>query len=165
LTLDPAARLAVKESGLWGITSALKHFATTIGRTVYIPPDWDASSVRNVLPHEILGHVKQFRWCGLGIHPTLGIFPGMALVYVWGIIFPLWLAWGRYRCELHADSASWSWHLAKRLWTPNDVLTRAEGFATTVSSKAYAWAWPRKWALWGFTRRARQVIRKAALVG
>jgi hypothetical protein len=163
--LDPTARLAVKQSRLWGITSALKRFATTIGRTVYIPEGWTVDQARGVLPHEVLGHVRQFRWAGLGAHPTAGIFPGMFLVYVWGLVFPVLLAWGRYRCELHADAASWAYHLRKRLWTPNDVLARAERFAETVSSSAYAWAWPRRWAVWGFLRRARKVIRKEALAG
>jgi hypothetical protein len=160
-TLDSSARLALKKSRLWGVTSALEHFATTIGRTVYIPADWSADQVRSVLPHEVLGHVKQFRYAGLGIHPTAGI-PAMGLIYLWGLIFPLWIAWGRYRCELHADAASWAYHLRKRLWSPQDVLTRAESFAMTVSGRAYAWAWPRRWALWGFLRRARKVIRREA---
>ena len=157
---DPAARLAVKRSKLW--IGALKDNATTIGRTVYIPEDWSIGSVVDVIPHEVAGHVRQFRWCGLGIHPTAGIFPGMALIYGWGLLVPILLAWGRYRCELHAESQSWRYHLTKGLWTGHEVRLRARKFARRVASWAYFKAWPESWALWGFKRRAERIIRKVS---
>lgn len=159
-SLDPAARLAVKRSKIWNVGS-LRHFATTIGRTIYIPEAWTAAMVKEVLPHEVLGHVVQFRRASLGIHPSLGIFPGMFLVYIWGVVFPLFLAWGRYRCELHADTQSWRYHLDQGIWGPSQVRERAVQFAKVVASWAYIKPWPRRWVLWGFKRRAEQVIRGA----
>jgi hypothetical protein len=156
-TFDPSARLAVKRSKLW--VGGLKTNATTLGRTVYIARHWTSDQVRRVIPHEVLGHVKQFRYCGLGIHPTLG-FPGMALIYVWGVIFFIFLAWGRYRCELHADTVSWRYHLKQRTWGPVQVRHRARQFAKTVSSWSYLKAWPKFWVIWGFKRRAEKVIKE-----
>lgn len=163
-TFDRSARLALKTSRVWNI-GALRTFATTIGRTVYIPADWSSGQVMRVLPHEVDGHVKQFRYAGLCIHPNLGIFPGMFLVYVWGVLFPVLFAWGRYRCELHADTKSWQFHLRAKLWTPVEVKSRAEYFGKLVAGKPYIWAMPRRWVLWGFGRRANKVIREAASEG
>jgi len=159
-TFDETARLRVKKSVLWSATRAIKTFATTIGRVIYIPVDWSASSVRSVIPHEVAGHIRQFRWAGFGIHPNLGIFPGMFLVYVWGTLLPVFLAWGRYRCELHADAQSWKYHLERGLWDSTDVRRRAERFADVVSGFAYIWAWPKAWCLAGFKKRAEQVIQE-----
>jgi len=157
-TMDPAAKLRLKTSKLWGVTSALKTFAITIGSTVYIPAEWSASQVEGVLPHEILGHMKQFRWCGLWIHPDLGL-PLMAVLYLL-VFLPVYLAWGRYRLELHAETKSWCYHLENRRWLPDDVRSKAERSATNVSGAAYVWAVPRPWALWGFRRRAEKVIAR-----
>jgi hypothetical protein len=155
---DPAVKLAVKKSGFW--IGALKANATTLGRTVYIPADWTIGQVVRVIPHEVRGHVKQFRYCGLGIHPNLGFFPGMLLLYVWGVVFPLFLAWGRYRLELHAESHSWRYHLAQGSIGPQEVRYRAQRFAKVVASWTYVKAWPESWAVWGFKRRAERVIRE-----
>lgn len=154
---DKAARLKVKKSKLW--VGTLKTNATTLGRTVYIAEHWSEGSVRRVIPHEVLGHVKQFRYCGLGIHPSLG-FLGMLLLYVWGGLFPIGLAWIRYRLELHADTQSWEYHLGAKILTPTQILSRARYFADRVASSAYIWPVWRSWAQWGFNRRANKVIRK-----
>lgn len=139
----------------------MREFATTLGSRIYIPETWTYQQVAAVIPHEAAGHVRQFRWCGLGIHPDVGFFPGMFLIYVWGVIFPVFLAWGRYRMELHADTQSWRYGLKKGIATPFDIRRRAEWFGGVVASSAYAWAVPRRWALWGFRRRAEAVIREA----
>jgi len=158
-SFDPSARLAVKRSWLW--VGGLKTNATTLGRTVYIPEDWSVGAVVRVIPHEVRGHVKQFRYCGLGIHPTLGIFPGMLLLYVWGLLFPILFAWGRYRLELHAETWSWRYHLQQGAYNAEEVRKRAERFAKIVASWAYVKAWPERWAVWGFKRRAEKVIRQS----
>lgn len=157
---DKSTRLRLKRSWIWNV-GALKIFATTVGRTVYIPDDWSFESVMRVIPHEVSGHVKQFRYCGLGIHPSLGIFPGMFFLYLWGVIFPVFLAWGRYRCELHAESKAWKYHLTRGNMVEKEVQIRAVGFGRTVSGPAYGYSFPRFWVVWGFKRRADKVILKA----
>ena len=159
-SFDKSAQLRLKKSVIWNV-GALRTFATTIGRTMYIPADWTAETVQRVIPHEVLGHVKQFRWFGLGIHPTLGIFPGMALFY--GLLFfPIFLAWFRYRFELHADTKSWEYHLKLPIngWGVATVRARAEHFAKKVGGKEYLFSVPKQWAVWGFKRRAEKVIKK-----
>lgn len=158
-TFDRDAKLSLKKSFVWKI-GALKTFATTVGATVYIPADWTSEQARWVIPHECLGHMKQFRWCGLGIHPNLGIFPGMFLLYIFPAGLPIGLAWLRYRLEMHADSKSWEYMLKEGWRTPAEVRERAVDFAKTVASWNYVKAWPEKWAIWGFKRRAEKVIRE-----
>jgi len=160
-SFDRDARLKRKRSWLWNI-GALKHAAITFGNWIFIPDNYTVGSARNVIPHETLGHVRQYRWCGFGIHPWLGLFPGMFLAYIWGLIFPIFLAWGRYRCELHAESKSWEWHLINGVWTPEQVREKAVRFAGLVAGAAYGFAVPKPWAVWGFKRRAEKVIRKVA---
>jgi hypothetical protein len=158
-SMDKSTRLALKQGGFWKISKALTTFATTIGRTVYIPADWTFDRVQRVLPHEVLGHVKQFRYCGLGIHPTLGIFPGMFFIYVL-LFFPIWLAWGRYRMELHAETQAWKYRLehddrpGALVW----IKLRSEAFPKKVGGKEYFYSVPKCWAVWGFKRRAKKVI-------
>lgn len=151
-TFDRSVRLAIAPT--W-----LGTMAKTLGCKVYIPADWTVRSVRRIIPHEVQGHVKQFRYCGFGIHPNLG-FLGMILIYLWGVILPICLAWGRYRCELHAENASWRYHLENRIWSAADVQEAAVSFAADVSGKSYLYAWPPSWTLWGFKRRARKTIRQ-----
>ncbi len=160
-SFDPAARLSLKTGWVWKF-GALRTFATTIGRTMYIPANWTPDAVQRVIPHEVLGHVKQFRYAGLGIHPTLGIFPGMFFFYAL-MFFPIFLAWGRYRLELHADTKSWQYHLNMPVnnWSPAIVRARAERFAKLVGGKEYLYSVPRPWAVWGFKRRAEKVIKEA----
>jgi hypothetical protein len=157
-TFDKSAKLALKQGGVWKLSSAMTTYATTIGRTVYIPADWTREKVIDVLPHECLGHIKQFRYCGLGIHPTLGIFPGMFFIYVWGIIFPIFLAWGRYRMELHAETKAWEYKLENNLLGPVALRIRAVRFAKAVGGKPYVYSVPKRWATWGFKKRAEKVI-------
>jgi hypothetical protein len=161
-TFDRSTKLKLKQSKCWGITPALKTFATTIGHVVYIPAEWSTEAVRRVIPHEVAGHVKQFRYAGLGIHPSVGVFPGMFIAYLL-VFFPVLLAWGRYRLELHADTKSWEYHLRQKVCGPSEIRARADHFASTISGPAYAWCWPKPWALWGFRRRAEKVITKISL--
>jgi hypothetical protein len=155
---DASAKLRPKRSSLWNI-GFLKRAATTLGSTVYIPDDWTPMKVAVVIPHEVAGHVKQFRYAGLGIHPNLGIFPGMFIVYLF-LIFPVFLSWGRYRMELHADSKSWYHHLRGEYRTPEGIRSRAKRFANFVSGPQYLYSLPRFWVRWGFERRAEKVIQQ-----
>lgn len=151
-TFESSVRLKLSPS--W-----MGSMAKTFGHLVFIPADWTVSSAHNVIPHEVLGHVRQYRYCGFGIHPCLG-FPLMFLLYIWGVIFPIYLAWGRYRLELHAETASWRYHLEARSQSAEDVLRDAERFASNVSGRPYLYAWPRSLTEWGFRRRAKKVIKK-----
>ena len=159
-SMHSRARLRLKQSKIWSINETQQTYATTIGATVYIPAEWTLEQVLWSLPHEVLGHVRQFHWAGLCIHPGAGI-PLMVLIY--GIfMFPVFLAWGRYRCELHAEATAWAYHLRQGAVSLAYVRLSAVSFAKAVSSSAYAWAvWPR-WARWGFKRRAEAVIRRHA---
>lgn len=144
---DPAVRLRVKRSRVWRLFNS--GMAITIGSTVFIPPDWTSAAVRRVLPHEVGGHVRQYRFCGLGIHPAVGI-PIFLLLYA--------LPWVRYRLELHAETREWVVGLAEGYLTPEDVLRGADAFAAKVGGRPYLWAvWP-SWARRGSRRRARRVI-------
>jgi hypothetical protein len=158
-TLDPAARLARKKSRVWNIGS-LKTFATTIGRIVYIPDDWSYDEAKRSLPHEVLGHVKQYRWAGFFIHPTIGIPLGLFLYAV--VFFPIFFAWVRYRMELHADVQAWTFKLKHKLVTPVQVKARAVRHAERVSGKQYVYSMPKFWVRWGFVRKAQQVTSNAA---
>jgi hypothetical protein len=133
-------------------------FAQTIGPLVGIPDDWTIEAVRSVIPHEVGGHVRQFRWFGLWIHPWAGL-PLMALVY--GLLFfPVFLAYFRYRLELHADSVKWRTRLAEGQSSPSDVMHRAQRFADTVASWTYLKPWPAGLVKRGFVRAAKRVIEE-----
>jgi hypothetical protein len=131
-------------------------FAQTVGPLVGIPDEWDYDKVCRLIPHEVAGHIRQFRWFGLWIHPWVGVIP-MGIVY--GLIFfPVGLAYFRYRLELHADIQRWKVVLRSGDWTPETVLARARRFAETVSGKVYLWAWFKPLVMRGFEKAARRVI-------
>ena len=160
-TLDPAVSLHAKSSIVWRVLSVvIRDFdkaATTIGPRVYFADEHPYDYVKSVIPHEVLGHVRQFRWCGLGSRWAGCLI--FALLYV-VLFLPLYLAWPRYRLELHADTASWRYHLEQELWSYEDVRARAKYFGAAVASQKYLYALPRFWVLWGFRRRAETVIRQ-----
>lgn len=156
-TFDKAATLVPKQSRVWGFTEALLTYATTIGRKVYIPYEWTKDQAASVISHEVLGHVKQFRFCAFGRNPTFGILP-MAVIYFF-VFFPVLLAWGRYRLELHAFTVDSIYKLEQGMKTPKQILEHADRFANNISGKPYVYAIPRKWAKWGFRRRARKIIQ------
>lgn len=153
-TLDPAACCALKKSRIWNI-GALKTFATTIGRTVYIPANWTFDQAESCMPHEVLGHVKQFRWAGFFIHPTVGIPLGLILYLL--CFFPIYGAWVRYRAELHAEVQAWKFKLKYKLITRIQIKARAVRFAGMVGGKQYVYALPKFWVLWGFIRKVKKV--------
>jgi hypothetical protein len=157
-TFDPAVRLKLKDSKVWYALPSLKIAATAIGRTVYIPEFWTKNQVEQVLPHEVLGHVKQFRACAFGKNPVFGI-PLMAIIYLL-VFFPVLLAWGRYRLELHAFSAEAAFKLRSGVFRSKQALERADDLACQVSGQFYVFAIPRFWARWGFKRRALRIIKQ-----
>ncbi len=134
------------------------RFAQTLGPLVGIPDDWTVEQVKGLLPHECGGHIRQFRWFGLGIHPWVGL-PGMALVY--GLLFfPIGLAYFRYRLELHADAVKWRTLLKERKASPSDIMGRAQRFAATVAGWTYLKPWPAALVKRGFVRKAKRIIEE-----
>jgi hypothetical protein len=74
-----------------GMRAYLDCYQTTIGRTVYVTPDWDERDELEryvTLRHEAV-HLRQFRRFGLPLMSFLYLIP----------IFPIGLAWGRARLE------------------------------------------------------------------
>lgn len=112
----------------------MTRYVTTIGKTIYVPSDWDerTDAARYVvLRHEAV-HLRQFRrW---------GLVP-MALVYLVPI-FPIGLAWGRARLEWEA--------YAETLRATAEVYGTAAARDPTLhahivrqfTSGAYGWMWP-----------------------
>lgn len=164
-TLDPSAVILVKDSSplmrALAIVVALFNktfmatYATTICNRVYVPRAWLGRDLRRLLVHEVRGHVRQCRACGLGIHPWVG-FPIYAVLYLL-VFFPVLLAWPRYRLELAADAAAWEWSLNAGD-APADVRARADSFAETVAGWGYLSPWFRPLVLRGFRLRADRVV-------
>lgn len=141
----------------------MDRFATTVGPAVLIPDEWSVDSAKDVIPHEVGGHVRQFRWCGLWIHPWAGVLI-MGLLY--GLLFfPIMLAWFRYRLELHADSVKWREMLKNGRATPAEIMQRAQQFSDTVASWAYLKPWPAALVKRGFVRKAKRVIEEHHATG
>lgn len=112
----------------------LSHYATTIGRTIYLPDNWAARSEASrwiTLRHEAV-HVAQFRRYTL---------VGASLLYLLPIL-PLGLAWGRARLEWEAYAETF------RATAEIQGLTAARAPALRAhvvkqfTTGAYGWMWP-----------------------
>lgn len=170
-TFDPSAKVLIKDDSpfmkflsvlVWVFNREfMTRFATTIGNRVYIPRSWLGRDLRRLLVHEVGGHVRQCRACGLGIHPWVG-FPIYMLLYML-VFFPLGLAWPRYRFELGADAVAWRWSLDNGE-SPDSVRERAKAFARTVGGWDYLRPWPSSWVMSGFMKRVELEISKPTLV-
>ena len=112
----------------------LGSYQTTIGRTVYVTPDWDqrpAAERYATMRHERV-HLRQFRRYGR---------VGMALLYLL-VPLPLGLAWFRARFE-------WEGY-AETIRATAEIHGRAHvedpGFRARIvaqfTSGAYGWMWP-----------------------
>jgi hypothetical protein len=129
-------------------------FVQTIGPLIFIPKEFTFYQAKSVCTHEVAGHVFQFWACGLFL-PFIGPWLGIVLMLVlYGLLLPIGFNWFRYRLELHADMQKWKWLLE----IGHEVMPRAERFAKTVASWAYGKSIPERWALWGFRRKAKQLI-------
>lgn len=170
-TLDPSAVVLIKDDSPFMKflnffvrtfnKTFMTTYATTICNRVYIPRSWLGRDLRRLLVHEVGGHVRQCRACGLGIHPWVG-FPIYMLLYML-VFFPLGLAWPRYRFELGADAKAWRWSLDNGE-SPDSVRERAKAFARTVGSWDYLRPWPSTWVYNGFMKRVEKEISKPILV-
>lgn len=112
----------------------LAQYQTTIGRTVYVTPDWDDRDPLEryvTLRHEAV-HLRQFRrW-------TL---PGMALLYLL-IPLPMGLAWFRawFEREAYAETI----RAAAEVWgseTPRRPEFR-DRILRQFTGPSYGWMWP-----------------------
>lgn len=114
--------------------SYLSSYQTTIGRTVYVTPDWDdlpAAQRYVTMRHERI-HLLQFRRYTL---------VGMALLYLL-VPLPLGLAWFRARFEWEAYVEGM--RAAAEVFGRAHVESRAyrERVVAQFTSGAYGWMWP-----------------------
>jgi hypothetical protein len=171
--IEPSVRLVPKEGALWravgrlasaatlggiSLRTFLEDYATAIGPLQGYPRGWSVERVESTLVHEAR-HTRQARWCGLGIHPWLGL-PLFGLLYL-ALPLPAGLAVLRFLFELDADRAAWRHALASGA-PPEQIRARAAEFAGRVCSGHYGWPIPRSLGVAWFARSAEGVIRQTA---
>ena len=117
-----------------GMRSYLDSFQTTIGRTVYVTPDWDDWDPDHryvTLCHEAV-HLRQFRRYTL---------PGMAVLYIL-LPLPMGLAW--FRAHFEKEAYAESIRAAAEVWGPD--YPRSDGFRRHIIDQfvgpSYGWMWP-----------------------
>lgn len=168
-SIDPAARLCVKEESWIMIVASWALFLITFGKfkretfmqgfgTTLGPWEYYSRTMttlaRRFIAHESY-HVRQFRKLGLWIHPIAGI-PANILVY--GLLpLPVFLAYGRYKIEMNAERFALKYMLEDGA-TPQQVIDRAVRFAEMITSYRYLWCWPRSWAVKDAKKMALKVI-------
>lgn len=129
-----AAATALRVVTLGGQDRYLSDYVTTLGRTIYVPDDWDEQPPGRrweVLRHEAV-HVRQFeRWGWLVMILVYGILP-----------LPLGLAYGRARLEweayaetLRAVAELEGLEAAKSPALHDEIVRRFTG-------PDYGWMWP-----------------------
>jgi hypothetical protein len=174
--IEPSVRVQTKDGWHWralawlaalatagGISrrTFLEDYATTLGPLHGYPAGWSAERVEATLVHEAR-HTRQARWCGLGLHPWLGM-PVFAALYL-ALPFPVGLGLGRLLFELDADRAAWRHALAAGA-PPDQVRARARAFAGRVCSGHYGWPVPRRLGTALFVRAAERAIAAHARGG
>ncbi len=114
--------------------SYLDSFQTTIGRTVYVTPDWDDWEPDRryiTLRHEAI-HLRQFRTYTL---------PGMTLLYVL-LPLPMGVAW--FRAYFEKEAYAESIRAAAEVYGP-DYPRRTEYRRYVIDQfmgPSYGWMWP-----------------------
>jgi hypothetical protein len=122
-----------------GMRGYLHDYQTTIGRTIYLTPDWDARDPRErycTLRHEAV-HLRQFRRYTL---------PGMAALY---LLFPLPLGLAWFRARFEREAYEESIRAAAEVFGP-DAPAGAAYRAHVIDQfvgPAYGWMWPFRRAL------------------
>ena len=167
--IEPSVRLQSKDGRLWRALASLaaaatlggisrrvflEHYATALGPLHGYPAAWSAERVESLLVHEAR-HTRQARWCGLGLHPWLGL-PLFALLYL-AIPLPMGLGLGRVLFELDADRAAWR-HALRRGAPPDAIRARAREVAARVCSGHYGWPLPRRAGVALFAAAAERAI-------
>jgi len=167
--IEPSVRVQTKDGAHWralawlatiatlgGISrrTFLEDYATTLGPLHGYPAGWSVERVEATLVHEAR-HTRQARWCGLGLHPWLGM-PVFAALYL-ALPLPVGLGFARLLFEIDADRAAWRHALAAG--APADaVRARAAEFAGRVCSGHYGWPVPRRLGVALFRRAAERTI-------
>jgi hypothetical protein len=118
--------------GVIGQNVYVERYVTTLGRTIYLTPDWERRTVEDryaTLRHERV-HLEQFRRWG---------FLPMAIAYLL-LPLPFGLAWCRMRLERAAYEESVRvWHeLGGRAATDR----MRDHVIRQFTSVAYGWMWP-----------------------
>lgn len=167
--IEPSVRLQTKDGLHWralawlaaavtfgGIPrrTFLQDYATTLGPLHGYPATWSSERVEATLVHEAR-HTRQARWCGLGLHPWLGL-PLFAALYL-ALPLPVGLGLARLLFELDADRASWR-HALVGGAAAEQVRARAREFAGRVCSGHYGWPVPRALGETLFLRAAEREI-------
>lgn len=134
---DPLSRaidVALRVVTFGAQRSFLTSYVTTLGRTIYVPDEWDGRAADDryvTLRHEAV-HLRQFRRLGPVVMALLYLFP----------ILPMGLALGRARLEWEAYRetlrATADVHGVAALDDP--ALT--DRIVRQFTSGAYGWMWP-----------------------
>ena len=140
---------------LGGQSSFMTRYVTTLGRTIYLPSDWEgreAAARYEVLRHEAV-HLAQFARLG---------WARMSLLYLLPIL-PLGLAWGRARLEWEAYAET----LRARAEMGGLEAAADPAFADYIvrqfTSAAYGWMWPFPSQVRGWIERELETIRQELL--
>lgn len=167
--IDPSIVLTTKDGWFWKLLAVfamlftfggisrkkfLENYATTIGPIQAYPRNWPKLS-RRLLIHEAQ-HTRQARWCGLGIHPWVGL-PIFAVLYLL-VLLPIGFAYFRWRFEINAERASYRWMLNNG-YLRRDVRLRASTFGQRVCGGNYGWSWVIR-GVEGFKKAAEAEITK-----
>ncbi|AKT43666.1 hypothetical protein [Chondromyces crocatus] len=138
-----------------GQRTYLTHYVTTLGRTIYVPDDfdtWSPTRAWQILRHELV-HVAQFERYGWGL-----------MILLYGVLpLPLGLSWFRARFEmeayaetLRAVAESEGMDVARSIELREEIVRRFTG-------PDYAWMWPfpgmvRRWIAEALARIEREGV-------
>jgi hypothetical protein len=147
-----AADVALKIVTLYGQRAYLTRYVTTLGRTIYVPDDfdtWPAAQACEVLRHEAV-HVAQFERLGWAV-----------MVILYGILpLPMGLAYGRARLEweayaetLRAVAELEGIEAAKSPSLHAEIVRRFTG-------PDYGWMWPFPSAIRSWIARELELIER-----
>jgi len=132
--LHKAIHYALVALTLGRMRAYLDSYQTTLGRTVYVTPDWndrDPDERYVTLRHEAI-HLRQFRTFTL---------PGMALLYLL-VPLPMGLAW--FRAHFEKEAYAESVRAAAEVWGPERP--RRDSYRRHVigqfTGASYGWMWP-----------------------
>lgn len=169
--IDPSAKLVTKDAWPWKVLAVLvtavtfggmtyrrflDDYATTIGPIQGYPRQWPILSAR-IIVHEAR-HTQQARWCGLWIHPWVGL-PLFGLLYI-AVFLPIGFAFFRWRFEIDAELASYRYQLRHKT-PPSEIRARAKRFGPVVCGGDYGWSWIIG-GVAGFESAAEKAIQEAA---
>jgi hypothetical protein len=178
--IAPGVRLTTKDGWFWRCVAwalflsslgriprdrFLRDYATTLGPLQAYPSHWPR------IPLELLAHESRHTrqslvagwlvpvagWLGPSLRAWVGLLP-MTIAYGFFPV-PVFLAWGRFRLELDAESFAWRLGLARGWLSPDQVRRRAALTSQQVAGWMYLKAWPNRWAATAYARRAEQIIR------